>query len=291
MTDLREQINEAWTSAETQSSEPEKDVATSEDTNTAPAEPVEVITAPNSYTKEAKDWFNTLPHENQKYLAEREKQFEQGLSRARNQYGWVDKVYNDRKDALTAQGYKSAQEYINDLVLISDALNRNPSETIDTLKSHFIVDNQGGQQTTQDNALLRELKALKDTVYRQQSYLDNQEKNKVVGEYNDFVNAKDNNGNLKHAYFEDVKQEMANLFAAGLATNFEDAYNQAIWLVENVRDKLIAERATGAQVKSAEQTQKAKTAAFEPSAKAEPSAKKRSLREEIEHNMAIYGEE
>lgn len=288
MTDLREQLNDAWSSAETQSTEPEN-VATSEDNNTAPAEPVEVITAPNSYTKEAKDWFNTLPHENQKYLAEREKQFEQGLSRARNQYGWVDKVFNDRKDDLTAQGYKSAQEYINDLVLISDALNKNPLQTIEALKANYAVD--GGQQTTQDNALQRELKALQDKVQQQQSYLDNQEKARIVSQYNDFVNAKDENGNPKHVYFEEVKPEMQALFNAGLASDFEDAYNQAIWRVENVRNKLIAERAAGAQVKTAAQTQKAKTAAFEPTAKSEPNAKKRSLREEIEHNLAIYGED
>lgn len=289
MTDLREQLNDAWSSAETQSTEPENNVATSEDNNTAPAEPVEVITAPNSYTKEAKDWFNTLPHENQKYLAEREKQFEQGLSRARNQYGWVDKVFNDRKDALTAQGYKSAQEYINDLVLISDALNKDPLQTIEALKANYAVD--GGQQTTQDNALQRELKALQDKVQQQQSYLDNQEKARIVSQYNDFVNAKDENGNPKHVYFEEVKPEMQALFNAGLASDFEDAYNQAIWRVENVRNKLIAERAAGAQVKTAAQTQKAKTAAFEPTAKSEPNAKKRSLREEIEHNLAIYGED
>jgi hypothetical protein len=290
MTDLRDQLNEAWTSAEQQSAEPEKVVATSEDNQTATAEPVEVITAPNSYTKEAKDWFATLPQDNQRYLAEREKQYEQGLSRARNQYSWVDKVYNDRKEALAQQGYKSAQDYINDLVLISDALNKNPSETIKALQTNYGLTDNGGQQT-QDNALLREIKALQETVSQQQSYLNNQQQEKIAGEYNSFVNAKDDNGNLKHAYFEDVKAEMANLFNAGLAKNFEDAYNQAIWRVESVRDKLIAEKAAGAQVKNEAVTQKAKTAAFEPSAKAEPTPKKRSLREEIEHNMAIYGDE
>lgn len=290
MTDLREQLNEAWTSAEQQSAEPQTVVATSEDNQTATAEPVEVITAPNSYTKEAKDWFATLPQDTQRYLAEREKQYEQGLSRARNQYSWVDKVYNDRKDALTQQGYKSAQDYINDLVLISDALNKNPSETIKALQNNYGLTDNGGQQT-QDNALLREIKALQETVSQQQSYLNNQQQEKIAGEYNSFVNAKDDNGNLKHAYFEDVKAEMANLFNAGLAKNFEDAYNQAIWRVESVRNKLIAEKAAGTQVKNEAVTQKAKTAAFEPSAKSEPSAKKRTLREELEHNMAIYGDE
>lgn len=44
MTDLREQIEAAWSSEETQSTEPQNNVATSEDNQTAPAEPVEVIT-------------------------------------------------------------------------------------------------------------------------------------------------------------------------------------------------------------------------------------------------------
>lgn len=291
MTDLREQLNEAWTSAEQQSAEPEKVVATSEDNQTATAEPVEVITAPNSYTKEAKDWFATLPQDNQRYLAEREKQYEQGLSRARNQYSWVEKNYNDRKEALTALGYKTPQEWANDLVLWFDAYSKDPVETSERMKQYALGNDYTGGQQTQDNALLREIKALQETVNQQQSYLNNQQQEKIAGEYNSFVNAKDDNGNLKHAYFEDVKAEMANLFNAGLAKNFEDAYNQAVWRVESVRNKLIASISAGAQAQKAVETQKAKTAAFEPSAKAEPSAKKRTLREELEHNMAIYGDE
>ena len=52
MTELRQQIEDAWTSAENPQSAEPQNVATSEDNQTAPAEPVEIITAPNSYTKE-----------------------------------------------------------------------------------------------------------------------------------------------------------------------------------------------------------------------------------------------
>ena len=282
MTDIKQQLEEAWSSADEQSTEPQ-DVATSENNNTAPAEPVEIINAPNSYTKEAKDWFNTLPHENQKYLAEREKQFEQGLSRARNQYAWVDKAYNDRKDNLVKQGFNSAQEYYDTLVSIADALEKDPNGTIAQLQSIYGIGN--------DNALQRQLSDLQQRVTEQQNYLKQQENKRAMSEYEAFVNAKDENGNPKHGYFEDVKADMVTLLNSGLAKTLEDAYNQAIWRVETVRNKIIEEKAKSNVAQATATAQKAKTAAFEPSAKADATPKKRGLREELEHNFAILGDE
>lgn len=278
MTELRQQIEDAWTSAENPQSAEPQNVATSEDNQTAPAEPVEVITAPNSYTKEAKDWFSTLPHENQKYLADREKQFEQGLSRARNQYSWVEKIYNDRKDALTGNGYQNAQAYINDLVLIADALDKDPASTIEALKQNY------GLNGSQDNALQRQLSELTSKLNEQQKYLDAQRAESTAREYQEFVNAKDDKGNLKHPYFEDVKGEMFNLFKAGMVKNFEDAYDQAIWRIEGVRNKIIASQ-TGAKLEQkATEAQKAKAASFDPTSKKEATPKVLSLREELERN-------
>lgn len=288
MTDLRQQLENAWTSAENPQSSEQKNVAISEDNQEATAEPTEVISAPNSYKQEYKDSFNQLPTEWQKYLSSREKEVEQGLSRARNQYSWVDKVYNDRKDALAAQGYNSAQDYINDLVLISDALNKDPTATIDLLKQNYGVNATGSQQ---DNALQRQLTALQEKVLQQQNFLQQQEAQRVKSELDAFVNAKDESGNLKHAYFDDVKEEMRKLFAAGLVNNFDEAYNRAIWAVDSVREKMIAERAKNDMAQKQATAQKAKTAAFEPISKTEGTPKKRSLREEIEHNMAIFGGE
>ena len=282
MTDIKQQLEEAWSSADTQSTEPQ-DVATSENNNTAPAEPVEIINAPNSYTKEAKDWFNTLPHENQKYLAEREKQFEQGLSRARNQYAWVDKAYNDRKDNLVKQGFNSAQEYYDTLVSIADSLEKDPNGTIAQLQSIYGIGN--------DNALQRQLSDLQQRVTEQQNYLKQQENKRAMSEYEAFVNAKDENGNPKHGYLEEVKADMVTLLNSGLAKTLEDAYNQAIWRVETVRNKIIEEKAKSNVAQATATAQKAKTAAFEPSAKADATPKKRSLREEIENNFAILGDE
>ena len=288
MTDLRQQLEDAWTSADEQSSAQPQTVATTSENNneTAPAEPTEVITAPNSYKQEYKDSFNQLPTEWQKYLATREKEVEQGLSKARNQYSWVDKVYNDRREALAAQGYNSAQDYINDLVLISDALAKDPTATLEALRSNYGIEANGQE----NNALQRQLMALQQTVNQQQSYLNAQRQESIVNALNAFMNAKDESGNAKHIYFDDVRDEMVQLLKSGLAKDYEDAYNQAVWRVESVRNKMIAAQAKAELEQKTATAQKAKTAAFEPTSKTEGTPKKLSLREELERNMAMFGE-
>lgn len=289
MTDLRQQLEDAWTSVEnSQSSEPTNEiVATSENNNeTAPAEPTEVITAPNSYKQEYKDSFNQLPTEWQKYLATREKEVEQGLSKARNQYSWVDKVYNDRREALAAQGYNSAQDYINDLVLISDALAKDPTATLEALRSNYGIEASGQE----NNALQRQIQTLSQMVSQQQSYLNAQRQENIKNALNAFMNAKDESGNAKHIYFDDVRDEMVALLKSGLAQDYEDAYNQAVWRVESVRNKMIAAQAKAELEQKTATAQRAKTAAFEPTSKTEGTPKELSLREEIEKNLAIYGE-
>lgn len=288
MTDLRQQIEDAWTSADEQSSAQPQTVATTSENNNepAPAEPTEVITAPNSYKQEYKDSFNQLPTEWQKYLATREKEVEQGLSKARNQYSWVDKVYNDRREALAAQGYNSAQDYINDLVLISDALAKDPTATLEALRSNYGVEASGQE----NNALQRQLMALQQTVNQQQSYLNAQRQESIMNALNAFMNAKDESGNAKHIYFDDVRDEMVALLKSGLAKDYDDAYNQAVWRVESVRNKMIAAQAKAELEQKTATAQKAKTAAFEPTSKTEGTPKKLSLREELERNMAMFGE-
>lgn len=288
MTDLRQQLEDAWTSADEQSSAQPQTVATTSENNNepAPAEPTEVITAPNSYKQDFKDSFNQLPTEWQKYLATREKEVEQGLSKARNQYSWVDKVYNDRREALAAQGYNSAQDYINDLVLISDALAKDPTATLEALRSNYGIEANGRE----NNALQRQLMALQQTVNQQQSYLNAQRQESIVNALNAFMNAKDESGNAKHIYFDDVRDEMVALLKSGLAKDYEDAYNQAVWRVESVRNKMIAAQAKAELEQKTATAQKAKTAAFEPTSKTEGTPKKLSLREELERNMAMFGE-
>jgi hypothetical protein len=283
MSDLRENLEQAYASADLQSQEPEN-VVTSEDVNTEPAEPVEIITAPNSYKQEYKDSFNTLPHDWQKYLSAREKEVEQGLSRARNQYSWVDKIYNDRKEALTRQGYKDQQDYFNTLVGIADSLETDPQGTLLQLQSIYGVSNNN------DNVLQRQVAELSQRVASQQSYLKAQEDERARQELNAFVNAKDETGNLKNTHFNEVKDDMIKLLSAGLATNLDDAYSQAIWRVESVRNKILADKTKHDLEQKVVATNKAKSASFDPQSKTEGKTTPLSLRETLERNFDLLGE-
>lgn len=282
MSDLRETLEEAYASADAQSQEPQT-VATDENNDTAPAETVEVITAPNSYKQEFKDSFNTLTPEWQKYLSAREKEVEQGLSRARNQYSWVDKVYNDRKENLISQGFNNAQEYFNTLVSIADSLDKNPADTITQLQSIYGVGSD-------NNPLQKQIQELSEKLNQQQGYLQAKENERVKSELDAFINAKDEKGNLVHGYFEEVKPEMVKLIQSGLANSFEDAYNKAIWQVEAVRNKIIAEKTNANIAQKSAVAQKAKTASFDPTSKTEPTPKTYDLREELERNYDKLGE-
>lgn len=288
MTDLRDEIEQAYASAQKQSQEPENKVDVSEDTakqEPAQAPVEEVITAPNSYKQEYKDSFSSLPHDWQKYLATREKEMEQGLSRARNEYNWVNNIYNPRKDALTAQGYNNAQEYFETLVGIADALEKNPAATISQLQSIYGSNNNNPSQIEQ------QINSLAQSQQEMKNYIQAVQNERIVNEWNSFVNAKDEAGNPKHPYLEDVKDEMKALFNAGLAKNYDDAYNRAIWQVESVRNKMLAEKNKADLAQKASEAQKVKAAAFNPSSKADGEVKELDLREEIARNFDKFNGE
>lgn len=288
MTDLRDEIEQAYASAQKQSQEPENKVDVSEDTpkqEPAQAPVEEVITAPNSYKQEYKDSFSSLPHDWQKYLATREKEMEQGLSRARNEYNWVNNIYNPRKDALTAQGYNNAQEYFETLVGIADALEKNPAATISQLQSIYGSNNNNPSQIEQ------QINSLAQSQQEMKNYITAVQNERIVNEWNSFVNAKDEAGNPKHPYLEEVKDEMKALFNAGLAKNYDDAYNRAIWQVESVRNKMLAEKNKADLAQKASEAQKVKAAAFNPSSKADGEVKELDLREEIARNFDKFNGE
>lgn len=271
----------AWSSAETQSTG--QDVANSENNEGAIATPAEVITAPNSYRQEFKDSFSSLSPEWQKYLNEREKEYQQGLSRARNSYSWADKFYNDRKDKLSKQGYQSFQDYVEVLDGIANSLDNDPATTLAKLSSMYGVN--GSEDTLQ-----RQLNAQSQQIAELQGFLQSRENERVQGEYNKFVNAKDEAGNPLHGYFEDVRGEMQTLLKAGLAKSLEDAYNQALWRVESVRNKMLEENAKKALSAKNVEAKAAKTAAFDPSSKNEGTPKELTLEEEIRQNFQKLGE-
>ena len=285
MSEIREELEKNLASAETQSKE--TNANEEQPVNQEPAVTDEWMDAPKAYKKEFQDSFKTLSPEWRQYLIEREKQSERGFSDMGNKLNdlkWVDNLYNTRAERLKANGYSKAQDYIEQLVQIEDALSADPQSTLQALAEAYGVK---FNDNTALSSLQRQVNDVQQLVAAQRQYIQQQQQETGNRLVNEFVNAKDEAGNPKHPYFNDVREVMTDLIRKGAANDVDTAYNMAIWTNGDIREKLIqAEKAKELATK-VDKAQKAKDAGFNPTSKTVPPAKEETLRESMER---IYEE-
>ena len=285
MSEIREELEKNLASAETQSKE--TNANEEQPANQEPAVTDEWMDAPKAYKKEFQDSFKTLSPEWRQYLIEREKQSERGFSDMGNKLNdlkWVDNLYNTRAERLKANGYSKAQDYIEQLVQIEDALSADPQSTLQALAEAYGVK---FNDNTALSSLQRQVNDVQQLVAAQRQYIQQQQQETGNRLVNEFVNAKDEAGNPKHPYFNDVREVMTDLIRKGAANDLDTAYNMAIWTNGDIREKLIqAEKAKELAAK-VDKAQKAKDAGFNPTSKTVPPAKEETLRDSLER---IYEE-
>ena len=226
MSDIREELEKNLASAETQSKE--TNANEEQPVNQEPAVTDEWMDAPKAYKKEFQDSFKTLSPEWRQYLIEREKQSERGFSDMGNKLNdlkWVDNLYNTRAERLKANGYSKAQDYIEQLAQIEDALSADPQSTLQALAEAYGVK---FNDNTALSSLQRQVNDVQQLVAAQRQYIQQQQQETGNRLVNEFVNAKDEAGNPKHPYFNDVREVMTDLIRKGAANDLDTAYNMAI---------------------------------------------------------------
>lgn len=283
MSDLRDELEQGFTSVETQSETPISDNVEEQPVSQETAVIDEWMDAPKSYTKEYQDTFKTLSPEWRKYLIEREKQVERGFSEKNNRidaYKWADNAFNSRQERMAKLGFQKAQDYIEHMTAIDDALELNPAETIKALANAYGVN--FGETTNSDTEVQRQIANMQQEMQSYKTFIQNQQQMQANNEFNAFINAKDDAGNPKHPYFEDVRTDMQEILRQGGAKNFEEAYTKAIWANEAVRQKLIEESVKKQLNSKVEAAKVAKDAGFTPKSKAQEEVRELSLREELE---------
>lgn len=283
MSELRDELEQGFTSAEEQSETLVSDNVEEQPVSQEPAVIDEWMDAPKSYTKEYQDTFKTLSPEWRKYLIEREKQVERGFSEKNNRidaYKWADNAFNSRQERMAKLGFSKAQDYIEHMTAIDDALELNPAETIKALANAYGVN--FGETTNSDTEVQRQIANMQQEMLSYKTFIQNQQQMQANNEFNAFINAKDDAGNPKHPYFEDVRTDMQNILRQGGAKNFEEAYSKAIWANEAVRQKLIEESVKQQLNSKVEAAKVAKDAGFTPKSKAQEEVRELSLREELE---------
>lgn len=275
MSELREDLENQFTSAETQSNEN----GAEEQQDSAVANVDEWLDAPKSYTKNYQESFKTLPQDWRKYLIEREKQVEKGFSdfgNRVNSYKFYDDAYNSRQDRLSKAGINSSKDYFNLLTRIDDGLSTDPQATIKALSDAYNV------TQAPENEFENRLRSIQQIVEAQQAYFAEQQKQAANKQVDDFANAKDDSGNLKHPYFDEVRADMAKLINGGICEDLDSAYNHCIWANESVRNKIVSEQSKFNMQNKMAEVEKAKQAGFNPKSKSVMPERELSLREELE---------
>lgn len=285
MSDLRDELEQQFTSAEQQQSEAQTVNDAAEQTQTTPAEVDEWLNAPAAYTQERKDTFKDLSQDWRKFLISREKQIEKGFSdfgNKINSYKYIDDLYNGRQDRLKQFGINSPREWAEYWSLISDSLATNPQATVEEIKNIYGLNGNATKQDNNTNELTLRLNQQERQLQALNQALNG---DRIKREIDAFMNAKDDAGNPKYPYFSDVSQNMGILMDKGVCKTLEEAYNQSVWANEGVRKKLIEAQQKAELAVKTEAAEKAKNAGFEPSSKATAPVKDLTLREELERQF------
>ena len=276
MSDLDEELEKNFASAEMQSESNQVEEQPQVENQVLD----EWMDAPKSYTKEFQEKFKELSPEWRKKLIEREKQIERGFSdlgNKANAYNWVNEAYNTRQARLAQSGINKAQDYFNLLAQIDDALAKDPTSAIQALADSYGV--KFGDNNADLNSIRGQIRDMQQLITNQQAYLQEQQKIQANQTLDDFVKAKDEAGNSKHPYFDDVRQDMIALIRGGVSQTLDDAYNRAVWANEAVRNKLIAAKSQAELNSKVVEAGKAKAAGFNPSSKVDPAEREKSLDE------------
>ena len=124
--------------------------------------------APRSYKKEYAEMFKQLPPAMRKYLHERESEIERGFSRLNNElnnHRWIDEAYSSRSERLCKNGICKAQDWIEAMALVDDALDKNPTDALQKLSGIYGVSSLGGDDIKAGvEQILSSLSALDDKL-------------------------------------------------------------------------------------------------------------------------------
>lgn len=289
MNDIRKELERNLKASVRENSEQSPEIAFEQAKLEAPviAEQV-VIKAPKSYRKQFADDFENLSPEWQNFLLEREGQIEKGFSEVNNKisgYKELENIFKQNYERLSPY-FKQAKDWLEGLAKIDEAMDKYPLRTIKAIAEYYGVKvefpNHRGVKAPSE--IIDRLEQLEHGFNVLQSHFKENETARFAQELINFGRQCDENGCLKHPFFDEVKAQMANMIQNGSVSSFDEAYSQAIWLNPFTREKLISKQIEA----RADQTQKSQDAAFAPKGKAVAPTKVLSLREELEKNMAKF---
>lgn len=225
--------------AETGEAEPETDAGV-------------VIDPPASWTNEAKEKFAALPPETQEYIVQRESERDKYLTETGQKYKQASDVAQRLEQTLEPYRHLIQDTGLDEFSALENLLRaaafaqNDPQGYIKWLQSQV-----GDPENEADDVFIdpsvkqlrsqvQDIASILSTMQQQQTQRQQQAAvDRANAEKNSFASAKDAKGNPLHPHFEQVRTQMAGLLQSGAASDLASAYEQAVWIVPEVRAKMI----------------------------------------------------
>lgn len=232
----------------------------------------EILSAPVDWTAEHREKFNTLDRDLQEYLLERYSDMKADYtkktteaSRASKNYESIAEVLEPIRNDYTSLGMDEVGA-IRYLTNMYQQLSTDPEGTlralaeqtgVDLFESNYDFDLDDDSETNYSDPRIDQLLKEREQEKRQAQQTQMQQLAKQVSE---FETAKDEQGNLKHPFFNQVRQKMALIHQSGGADTLEEAYRMAVAGDPDLSAKqlqLIKESEAREQKKQAQRAKKA----------------------------------
>ncbi len=223
------------------------------------------IDAPISWTAEQKAKWATLPPDTQAYIAQRDKESHEAISRAGQQikaFEPIGKVIEQFTHVFQKNGLQP-HEGIARMLAVNEMLENNAPAAIREIARVYGVNLQGETATdaNPENPRIAELEAqlskISSHLTAQQRQQLNAENDALAREIADFAKDK--------PHFESVRKVMAGLMSSGAVETMKEAYERAVYADPTIRQSLLAEEQAKAETKrkadEAERVKAAKKAA------------------------------
>ncbi|MBQ8464770.1 MAG: hypothetical protein IJ545_02035 [Alphaproteobacteria bacterium] len=198
---------------------------------------------------------------------------------------WVDEMFTKEQERLTKQGISSAKEWIELMAAIDKALAEHPAETFGFLAQRYGITLPKQESSNIKPEIIQCLKNLEQNQINLWKALQAQSAQTTQLTISNFASAKDDEGKLLHPQFPIVRNEMFALLSNGIATDFESAYEKALWINPQTRSELLQKQEAENLQYLAEEADKAKAAGFSPEGSQEKEdISQMTTRELLEHN-------
>lgn len=233
----------------------------------SPAPTGEAPSPPQSWPKEQADLWAKLDQPARDYILRRETEFEKGMTRNSEKYKpyeELDKVFEPWREKWSLEGATPAAK-VQQLLAAQAFLDRSPAEGIAWLANSYGIDLRqlagAGSQAQPQNSD-PEVAQLKAKIAQLENFATTQQQREhqaFMSSVQSEIDAFQKSGKAPH--FEALKKEIAGLLQSGMAASLQDAYDRAVWLNPEVRQKAIEEQRIADAKKASEQAEAAKRAA------------------------------